>query len=156
MYSIAMGSSNYSARMSSAVLNHCLAAGMPGQASCVHASSPRLSEEALDLLYTTGTLAEMELDVMTECLAHAKRYRNTAVSGACRLAAEILSCIFSLAQEGWNPERDEIAFHESRHLPKESLWRFTRGWMVITEVCHEWRKASFCLRKTRVVADLSL
>ncbi|VDC00673.1 unnamed protein product [Peniophora sp. CBMAI 1063] len=84
--------------------------------------------------------AEMELGIMSESFALAKQYRNKVVSGACRLPAKILNSIFAMAQEGWDPSREECPGRSTGAT--RSLWKFTRGWMGVTEVCHTWREES--------------
>ncbi|VDC04309.1 unnamed protein product [Peniophora sp. CBMAI 1063] len=77
-------------------------------------------------------MIEQELRMLKKYLSVAFRCRN-AVSGAAALPAEVLSTIFTLAQDGgWQP----------RHIVENGTSRFDLGWINVSHVCSMWRQTA--------------
>ncbi|VDB86819.1 unnamed protein product [Peniophora sp. CBMAI 1063] len=87
--------------------------------------------------------ADIELQVIQECLMLARRRRN-AMARVCRLPFELLSRIFSYLQVAWKPARwklteDALDKWEARN---GAIFRYASGWMAVTHVCSTWRQVA--------------
>ena len=73
---------------------------------------------------------DQELEALNEGLVMARRLRNSGVSTACGLPAEVLTSVFSQLQAIWQPEWQSVS---------QDAWL---GWMTVVQVCSVWREVS--------------
>ncbi|KZV63391.1 hypothetical protein PENSPDRAFT_757981 [Peniophora sp. CONT] len=94
-----------------------------------------------DFAVGRADLADLELAVMEGRVIYARQQRNK-VMGACRLPPEILSKVFTHAQEDWSPAlqgKDRIFDNGQDRVIRA---RYSSGWMNLLHVCSSWRQTA--------------
>ncbi|VDB87102.1 unnamed protein product [Peniophora sp. CBMAI 1063] len=88
--------------------------------------------------------ADHELDVLKEFEVVMRQARNK-LSPVGALPAEVLSVIFELAQENWQPvaiKSNKSDSDDSDEDGEKELFEYSYdlGWIFVTHVCHSWRQ----------------